>query len=127
MNDVVDRMNDALMVANRIDAEESAKRDYAWAQNITHEQKVKKLEDILKSRRFTYKNRQKYIAIDSDGSGRFLVDKTDGQVYGIKGYGVVHTGYQYGNIYQPDIKKLVIGALGHVMCRKVHEMDFSRY
>ena len=127
VNDVVDRMNDALMVANRIDAEEDAKRDYPWAKNLSHEQKVKQLQDVLSSRRFTYKNRQKYIAIDSDGSGRFLVDKTDGQVYGIKAYGVVHPGYQYGNIYQPDIKRLVIGALGHVMSRKAHELDYSRY
>ena len=38
--------------------------------------------------RKTAKTRRKYIALDRDGSGMYLVDRSSGEVYSIKAYGV---------------------------------------
>lgn len=35
----------------------------------------------------TATTRKKYIAVDRDGSGVFLVERTTGRVYNVKGYG----------------------------------------
>lgn len=47
--------------------------------------------------------RRAYICLDIDGSGVLMVDRSDGRVYGIKGYGNVHKGHYYGNLL--DITK----------------------
>jgi hypothetical protein len=39
----------------------------------------------------------KYTKIDIGGSGRFMIDE-DGEIYGIKAYGVIHRGHHYGNL-----------------------------
>lgn len=46
----------------------------------------------------TAKNRNKYIALDEGTSGRFLLDKATGLVWGIKAYGVRHSGKLAGHI-----------------------------
>lgn len=40
----------------------------------------------------------KYIKIDIGYSGRYMIDKKTEKIYGIKGYGVIHKGYQFGNL-----------------------------
>ena len=42
--------------------------------------------------------KSKYIKIDSGGSGKYMVDVSDGRIYGIKGYGSVNKGHRYGLI-----------------------------
>jgi len=42
--------------------------------------------------------RQKYIKMNSGSSGVFMVDVTDGGIYGIKGYGKINKAHKYGNI-----------------------------
>lgn len=54
----------------------------------------------------TSKEKKKYINIDFGGSGAFVVDKTDNQVYNIKGYGVVNKKKCYGSIFDLDGGKL---------------------
>ena len=39
----------------------------------------------------------KYTKIDRGGSGVYMVDQ-DGQIWGIKAYGVIHRGYFYGTL-----------------------------
>ena len=46
----------------------------------------------------TAKDRRKYIALDDGTSGRFLLDKGTGIVWGIKAYGVPHRGKCCGRL-----------------------------
>ena len=41
---------------------------------------------------------QKYDKVDRDQSGVLMVERETGRIYGIKGYGVVHKGHQYGTL-----------------------------
>lgn len=40
----------------------------------------------------------KYAKVDIGSSGRFMVEILTGNIYGIKGYGQVHKGHQYGTL-----------------------------
>ena len=44
----------------------------------------------------------KYTKIDvgpyGQWSGRYMVDNTTGEIYGIKAYGVIHRGHSYGTL-----------------------------
>lgn len=40
---------------------------------------------------------KKYIRVDVGGSGRYMVD-LQGNIFGIKAYGVIHKGHCYGNL-----------------------------
>lgn len=57
----------------------------------------------------TVKPKKKYINIDIGSSGAYMVDATDGTVYGIKGYGVPHKGVVHGNIADVDGEILLRG------------------
>ncbi len=39
---------------------------------------------------------RKFTKIDVGSSGKYMVDNETGEIYGIKGYGVVHRGHRYG-------------------------------
>ena len=41
---------------------------------------------------------RKYCNIDFGGSGKYMVVLTTGQIFGIKAYGVIHRGHQYGTL-----------------------------
>ena len=40
---------------------------------------------------------KKYIKVDVGSSGKFMID-ADENIFGIKGYGVIHRGKQYGTL-----------------------------
>ena len=40
---------------------------------------------------------RKYIKIDVGNSGKFMIDN-DGNIFGIKGYGIINKKKQYGNL-----------------------------
>ena len=40
---------------------------------------------------------RKYIKIDEGYSGKYMIDK-EGNIYGIKAYGVIHKGHYYGTL-----------------------------
>lgn len=42
---------------------------------------------------------KKYARIDVGDSGRYMVDR-EGNIFGVKSYGVVHRGHRYGNLDQ---------------------------
>jgi hypothetical protein len=46
----------------------------------------------------TIKEGRKFWNIDVGSSGKYMVDKDDGTIYGIKAYGVVHRGHSYGTL-----------------------------
>jgi hypothetical protein len=52
---------------------------------------------------------KKYTKIDVGGSGKYMVDEA-GNIWGIKAYGVIHRGHQYGtldSIYEWDWSEYV--------------------
>jgi len=40
---------------------------------------------------------RKYTKVDVGTSGKFMID-AEGNIFGIKGYGVIHKGHRYGNL-----------------------------
>jgi len=44
-----------------------------------------------------YKLGKKYVKVDIGSSGRYMIDK-DGNIYGIKAYGVIHKGHYFGTL-----------------------------
>ena len=41
---------------------------------------------------------KKYVKVDVGSSGKYMVDLSDGVIYGIKAYGVIHRGHIYGTL-----------------------------
>jgi len=41
---------------------------------------------------------KKYAKIDVGSSGKYMVEIETGRIYGIKSYGVIHRGHQYGTL-----------------------------
>ena len=41
---------------------------------------------------------KKYVKIDQEGSGKYMVVAETGEIFGIKGYGVIHKGHAYGTL-----------------------------
>lgn len=41
---------------------------------------------------------RKYTKVDIGGSGKYMVVNETGEIFGIKGYGVIHRGYKYGTL-----------------------------
>jgi hypothetical protein len=46
----------------------------------------------------TVKEGKKFTKVDVGTSGKFMVENETGNIFGIKGYGVVHTGHFYGTV-----------------------------
>lgn len=40
----------------------------------------------------------KYTKVDVGDSGKYMVENATGNIYGIKAYGVIHKGHQYGTL-----------------------------
>jgi len=45
----------------------------------------------------TIKEGKKYTKVDLGRSGKYMVD-SEGNIFGIKGYGVIHKGHHYGTL-----------------------------
>ena len=41
---------------------------------------------------------KKYTRVDIGSSGRYMVENATGNIFGIKGYGVIHKGHFYGTV-----------------------------
>lgn len=52
----------------------------------------------IESHRVSVKFGKKYARVDVGDSGKYMIDVTDGTIYGIKGYGQVHKGHRYGTL-----------------------------
>ena len=61
--------------------------------NRMHGNKV----DWSRDSKATIKPGKKYTKVDVGHSGKFMVDK-DGNIFGIKAYGVIHRGKHYGTL-----------------------------
>ena len=49
-----------------------------------------------------YEIGKKYAKINDETSGKYMVELSSGQIYGIKAYGVIHKGHCYGNLNNID-------------------------
>jgi hypothetical protein len=74
----------------KLEADTRARRRNEWREipdnMLDHESKV------------NIKPGKKYTKVDIGGSGKYMVDLNDGAIYGIKAYGVIHKGHQYGTL-----------------------------
>ena len=83
---------------------------FQWAQGtvecppLSEEQIAAKIFEINKNAyTLVIKEKRKYINIDTAaGSGKFMINKQTGGVFGTKGYGVIHTGHYYGDVSDVD-------------------------
>jgi len=41
---------------------------------------------------------KKYTKVDVGSSGKYMIDNATGEIFGIKGYGVIHKGHRYGTL-----------------------------
>ena len=55
---------------------------------------------------YTIKEKKKYIYLDCGGSGVFMIDKSTGNIFGIKGYGTINNAKCWGHIQTINIKEL---------------------
>ena len=55
-------------------------------------------EANIANARTSIKPGRKYVNVDIGSSGRFMVEMATGNIYGIKAYGVIHRGHQYGTL-----------------------------
>jgi hypothetical protein len=55
-----------------------------------------------KDAQVTIKDGQKYIKADVGQSGKYMIEKETGDIYGIKAYGVIHRGHYFGNLNTID-------------------------
>jgi len=45
----------------------------------------------------TIKSGKKYVKVDVERSGKYMIDE-EGQIFGVKAYGVIHRGHYYGTV-----------------------------
>ena len=55
-------------------------------------------EANINNARTSIKPGRKYVNVDIGPSGRFMVEIATGNIYGIKAYGQIHRGHQYGTV-----------------------------
>lgn len=56
-------------------------------------------QDIIdRACQVTVKGGKKYTKVDVGTSGKYMVEMDSGSIFGIKAYGVIHRGHQYGNL-----------------------------
>ena len=61
---------------------------------------------LTKEYKITFKEKKKYFYIDFGTSGVFMVEKSTGNIFNIKGYGTINKAKFRGNINSVDIKEL---------------------
>lgn len=54
-------------------------------------------EANIRNCKVTIKTGKKYIKVDVGSSGKYMVDES-GNIFGIKGYGVIHKGHCFGTL-----------------------------
>jgi len=78
-----------------------------FAELVESQQKERYLKDYpnIRNPETTYKTTvklgKKYAKVDVGTSGKFMIDQ-EGNIFGIKAYGVIHKGHFYGNLRTID-------------------------
>ena len=50
------------------------------------------------NRKVTIVEGKKYVKVDIGNSGRYMIELSTGNIYGIKAYGVIHRGHHFGTL-----------------------------
>jgi len=71
--------------------------------NETYPESLNKYPDMwVKDAQTTIRPGKKYTKVDVGSSGKYMVVNETGEIYGIKGYGVIHFGHFYGTLETID-------------------------
>jgi hypothetical protein len=115
---LVDKLNKILKTAQDIsNKKEVKKKTFRWQKDMSDAEALKVLQK--QDHALKIKDGPKYIKLDRhfvagqqshSGSGVFMVDKSDGRIYGIKGYGTPNKipKHQYGTVAEPATKRMAI-------------------
>ena len=113
---LVDKLNKVLKKAQDINnTKEVKKKRFKWQKDMSDAEALKVLQK--QDHALKIKDGPKYIKLDRvqaqdnrSSSGVFMIDKSDGRIYGIKGYGTPNKipKHQYGTVAEPATKRMAV-------------------
>ncbi len=113
---LVDKLNKILKKAQDIsNTAEVKKKRFKWQRGMSDAEALKVLQ--RQDHSLIIKDGPKYIKLDRvqvhdkiHGSGVFMIEKSDGRIYGIKGYGTPNKipKHQYGTVADPATKRMAV-------------------
>ena len=113
---LVDKLNKILKTAQDIsNKKEVKKKTFRWQKDMSDAEALKVLQQ--QDHYLAIKDGPKYIKLDRvqvhdkiHGSGVFMIEKSDGRIYGVKGYGTPNKipKHQYGTVAEPATKRMAV-------------------
>ena len=113
---LVDKLNKILKTAQDIsNKKEVKKKRFKWQQGMRDAEALKVLQK--QDHYLAIKDGPKYIKLDRvqaqdnrSSSGVFMIEKSDGRIYGVKGYGTPNKipKHQYGTVAEPATKRMAV-------------------
>ena len=113
---LVDKLNKILKKAQDVsNTKEVKKKRFKWQKDMSDAEALKVLQK--QDHALKIKDGPKYIKLDrvrvvDDGSpsGVFVIEKSDGRIYGVKGYGKPNKipKHQYGTVADPATKRMAV-------------------
>ena len=113
---LVDKLNKILKTAQDIsNKKEVKKKTFRWQKDMSDAEALKVLQK--QDHYLAIKDGPKYIKLDRvqaqdnrSTSGVFMIEKSDGRIYGVKGYGTPNKipKHQYGTVAEPATKRMAV-------------------
>jgi hypothetical protein len=113
---LVDKLNKILKKAQDINnTAEVKKKTFRWQKDMSDAEALKVLQQ--QDHYLAIKDGPKYIKLDRvqaqdnrSSSGVFMIEKSDGRIYGVKGYGTPNKipKHQYGTVADPATKRMAV-------------------
>ena len=113
---LVNKLNKILKTAQDIsNTKEVKKKRFKWQQGMSDAEALKVLQK--QDHYLAIKDGPKYIKLDRvqaqdnrSSSGVFMIEKSDGRIYGVKGYGTPNKipKHQYGTVADPATKRMAV-------------------
>ena len=113
---LVNKLNKILKTAQDIsNTKEVKKKAFRWQQGMSDAEALKVLQK--QDHYLAIKDGPKYIKLDRvqaqdnrSSSGVFMIEKSDGRIYGVKGYGTPNKipKHQYGTVADPATKRMAV-------------------
>ena len=113
---LVDKLNKILKKAQDINnTKEVKKKRFKWQKDMSDAEALKVLQK--QDHYLAIKDGPKYIKLDRvqahdnrSSSGVFMIEKSDGRIYGVKGYGTPNKipKHQYGTVDDPATKRMAV-------------------
>ncbi len=113
---LVDKLNKILKKAQDIsNTKEVKKKRFRWQKDMSDAEALKVLQK--QDHYLAIKDGPKYIKLDRvqahdnrSSSGVFMIEKSDGRIYGVKGYGTPNKipKHQYGTVDDPATKRMAV-------------------